>query len=477
MIKHHIFAFGRISAIGLSLALAIASVSSPAAAAPGDRAGVIAVARGAVTRVAYNVNRRGVGQNVTTGQNILLGDVIATGRQGRLQILLLDQTMFTIGPNSRMTIDEFVYNPRTSNGKVTATVTRGFCRFIAGKSAAKSPDRVKIRTPVATLSIRGTSIFGFIRPVQRAFLPGRKLAQSGGGQVVATFGLLGSSGLGEKPPSFSATSPDGKQSVTISKAGVAFNVNGAGAFQPPRKINIGNFNSLTRQVVQNGRGSGGGGAQGSASGGGQNPPSNGGQGGGSGGGGQPGGDGNAVAQSGASADTGIQGAGNTLQTLTTANINTSTSNNTAQTSGTISSGVTKFSQLLAITTGSISGTTITNLTAIQGSGTATNSATWTINFANRTRTLTTQGLTLTTPHLGALGAGPVRTFGPFSYANAPPNAEVIASGTFNAPLVDSARTTTFFNTPAGVARRFTTTLTLDDRNGNVLQGTSSADLK
>ncbi len=462
MIKHHVVA------IVASLALAIVSVSNPVAAAPGDRAGVIAVARGAVTRVAYNGNRRSVGQNVTTGQTVLLGDLIATGRQGRLQILLLDQTMFTIGPNSRMTIDEFVYNPRTANGKITATVTRGFFRFISGKIAAKSPNRVKIRTPVATLSIRGTSIFGFIRPVQRAFLPGRSLAQNGRGQVVATFGLLGSSGLGEKPPSFSATSPDGSQSVTISKAGVAFNVNGAGAFQPPRRINIGIFNSLTRQVVRNSRSSGGGDTQGSSTGGAQNTPS--------GGGGQSG-SGNAVAQSGASADTGIQGANNTLQTLTTVNVITSTTNNSAQTTNTVTSGVTKYSQIFAISSGSISGTTVTTLVPISGAGTATNTVTWTINFSNRKMGLVTRTTNLTTPATGGPFDSGVVTIGPFGIAGQNPNSQVVRSGTQNGVLFDTARTTVFSNTAAGVARRFTTTLTIDDRQGNVLQGTSSADLK
>ncbi len=449
MIKHHIFAIGHIPAIGLSLALATVSFSNPAAAAPGDRAGIIAVARGAVTRVAFNGSRRGVGQNVTTGQSVLLGDVIATGRQGRLQILLLDQTMFTIGPNSRMTIDEFVYNPRTANGKITATVTRGFFRFISGKIAAKSPNRVKIHTPVATLSIRGTSIFGFIRPVQRAYLPRRSLAQAGRGGVVATFGLLGSSGLGEKPPSFSATSSDGSQSVTISKAGVAFNVNGAGAFQPPRKIHIGNFNSLTRQVVRNSRSSGSG----------------------------SGGGGNAVARSGASKDAGIKSARNAIRSLKASNLNTFATNRSAQTTSTLTSGVTKYSHIFAISSGSISGTTITTLVPVTGTGTATNTATWTVNFGSRTMGLVTRTTNLSTPATGGPFDSGVITVGPFSVAGQSPGSKVVLSGALNGATFDTFRTTTFSNTAAGVARNFTTTLTIDDRLGNVLEGTSSATLK
>ena len=87
--------------LGVVTAAVMGLGPSNALAAPGDQAGIIAAQRGGVVRVAYsasNANRqRGVGKNVTTGQKILLGDVIVTGGKGRLQILLLDQTMFTIG--------------------------------------------------------------------------------------------------------------------------------------------------------------------------------------------------------------------------------------------------------------------------------------------------------------------------------------------------------------------------------------------
>jgi hypothetical protein len=64
--------------------------------------------------------------------------------------------VFTIGPNSSLTIDEFVYNPGGGQGRLTANIARGAFRFVSGKVAATGQDAMKITTPAATIGIRGT---------------------------------------------------------------------------------------------------------------------------------------------------------------------------------------------------------------------------------------------------------------------------------------------------------------------------------
>ncbi|HOW89553.1 MAG TPA: hypothetical protein PL037_04665, partial [Elusimicrobiales bacterium] len=59
-----------------------------------------------------------VGRIVESGKPIFLNDHVITDGKGRLQVMLLDETVFTIGPNSDMVLDEFVYDPATSAGKV-----------------------------------------------------------------------------------------------------------------------------------------------------------------------------------------------------------------------------------------------------------------------------------------------------------------------------------------------------------------------
>jgi hypothetical protein len=63
----------------------------------------------------------------------------------------------SIGPNSDLTIDQFVYDPRTGTGKLAMTTTRGLLRFVGGK-LSKQEDAVTMRTTTATLAARSCSI-------------------------------------------------------------------------------------------------------------------------------------------------------------------------------------------------------------------------------------------------------------------------------------------------------------------------------
>lgn len=137
------------------LLLAFSLVLSPSAFAAVD-IGVAAAVRGKVNGTAPGA----AGRVVETGQSVYQNDKIATGPDAKLQILLLDETSFTIGPNSEMTLDEFVYDPATSAGKVSARVQKGNFRFITGKVARKDPENMKVKLAVGTIGIRGTMVAG-----------------------------------------------------------------------------------------------------------------------------------------------------------------------------------------------------------------------------------------------------------------------------------------------------------------------------
>ena len=131
-------------------ALTLLAMAGPATAGP--RAGVAAAVRGHVT---LDRGRR-VGVELASGDPIHLGDVIHTGTQGGLQILLLDETVFTLGPESRMVVDEFVYDPEQRGGQVGVRLLEGVFRFVTGKVARDEPENVELRLPVGSIGIRGT---------------------------------------------------------------------------------------------------------------------------------------------------------------------------------------------------------------------------------------------------------------------------------------------------------------------------------
>ncbi len=118
--------------------------------------GVAAAVKGAV-----ELTREGaVGKVVGSGESIFLKDEIKTDEKGSLQILLLDETTFTIGSNSILVIDKFVYDPATDAGQVNARVVKGTFRFISGKIAHKKPDDMQVALPAGTIGIRGTMVMG-----------------------------------------------------------------------------------------------------------------------------------------------------------------------------------------------------------------------------------------------------------------------------------------------------------------------------
>jgi len=138
-------------------------VALPALAS--EQAGVSAAVRG---QVALNRLQVAVGRQVISGEPILLQDAIRSGTRSGMQILLLDETVFTIGPESELVIDEFVYDPSTNAGKLGARVTKGVFRFISGKIAHENPEDMELKLPSGTLGVRGTMVAGRVDETQKS---------------------------------------------------------------------------------------------------------------------------------------------------------------------------------------------------------------------------------------------------------------------------------------------------------------------
>src|SRR5262249_14149107 len=68
-------------------------------------------------------------------------------------LVFLDGTSLTIGPNSEVTIDKYVFNPEKKAGEMALKVQRGTMRFVGGIISKTS--EVKVDTPSASMGIRG----------------------------------------------------------------------------------------------------------------------------------------------------------------------------------------------------------------------------------------------------------------------------------------------------------------------------------
>ena len=124
--------------------------------------GVIAASTAPVEISFIDEQGDAIGRTANIGDPIYLNDEIITGPDDSLQVLLSDQTVFSIGPNSVLVFDEFIYDPAGSaeNASLVASVKKGSFKFISGKVSKLNPGAMKLKMPNASASIRGTTVAG-----------------------------------------------------------------------------------------------------------------------------------------------------------------------------------------------------------------------------------------------------------------------------------------------------------------------------
>lgn len=91
---------------------------------------------------------------------IFQNDEIETGADARIEITFKDETKLTIGENSRLVIDEYLYDPDKDVGTMLLDAAKGPFRFISGGIGKLKDKRVEVRTTSATVGIRGTEFWG-----------------------------------------------------------------------------------------------------------------------------------------------------------------------------------------------------------------------------------------------------------------------------------------------------------------------------
>lgn len=91
----------------------------------------------------------------TKGQQVQMSDSIRT-QQGKVGITFEDDTRVQVNENSKLVIDDFVYDPRSKSGKLGAKIALGTVRYASGQIAKSTPQNVALNTPTATISVRGT---------------------------------------------------------------------------------------------------------------------------------------------------------------------------------------------------------------------------------------------------------------------------------------------------------------------------------
>jgi hypothetical protein len=171
-------------------------------------------------------------RRLVVGQEIVHNEHIATSAGGLTQILFIDGSAITIGPNSDLTIDEFVYDPDNGSGHLAMSAARGVLRFVGG-SLSKGENSVSLRTPSATIGIRGGIFLAKLGP---------------NGQLDVTFiygkGLTVTGICGVSMPSSACG-----LSQTVNRPGFAVHIGGLGAApSKPAPAPSNSINSILAQL-------------------------------------------------------------------------------------------------------------------------------------------------------------------------------------------------------------------------------------
>jgi hypothetical protein len=98
-------------------------------------------------------------------------DTVQVGSKAQVDITFVDETKVKITENSRLVLDDFVYDPKKSDaGKLGMRVALGTVRYTSGQIAKNNAQNVNIKTPTATIAVRGTDFAMTVDEVGRSII-------------------------------------------------------------------------------------------------------------------------------------------------------------------------------------------------------------------------------------------------------------------------------------------------------------------
>jgi hypothetical protein len=92
---------------------------------------------------------------VVQGDNVFLNEAVRSGSDSRAKLVLNDSTNLTVGPDSTVKLDDFVYSGPKAPGTIALNMTKGTLRFITGDANKRA---YTIWTPTAAIGVRGTNL-------------------------------------------------------------------------------------------------------------------------------------------------------------------------------------------------------------------------------------------------------------------------------------------------------------------------------
>jgi hypothetical protein len=90
------------------------------------------------------------------GTPIHLDNVLRTGKDGSMGVTFKDNTILSLGPDTELVVDTYVYQPAKDELSLGARMAKGSLNYVSGVIAKLKPEAVMIRTPSGNIGVRGT---------------------------------------------------------------------------------------------------------------------------------------------------------------------------------------------------------------------------------------------------------------------------------------------------------------------------------
>ena len=133
--------------------LFVCTVATPVLAQERPAAGRIKVSTGTAFIV-----RDGAQTPAQVGQIVFEADGVRTGADGKIGITLNDDTRLSLGPNSELKLEKFIYAPADSGFGLVLRFVKGAATYVSGRIAKLAPDSIRLETPAAIIGVRGTTL-------------------------------------------------------------------------------------------------------------------------------------------------------------------------------------------------------------------------------------------------------------------------------------------------------------------------------
>lgn len=104
------------------------------------------------------ITRNGETIAVGTGMEIQRADLVKTDRHGTIGLVFSDDTRITMGPNTEIAVDDYMFEPVEKKLSFVLRLIRGTVSFLSGQIAKLSPESVQVVMPAATIGVRGTHV-------------------------------------------------------------------------------------------------------------------------------------------------------------------------------------------------------------------------------------------------------------------------------------------------------------------------------